>query len=167
MPFRSSSLPLPVPVVLAGSLVHGVVAEDLRGSIPAARTDVAGTPRLALLSSKAFTLDFHRQKISPVLRGASAAGSRERGGGPQPLDRNFPGVCSSRRAEVNRMETKRTVRELLDRLPDDCSLEDVLYHLYVVQAIEKGLADADAGRTLPHEEVAKALRRRWQVGAGE
>jgi predicted transcriptional regulator len=65
------------------------------------------------------------------------------------------------------METKRTVRELLDRLPDDCSLEDVLHHLHVVQAIEKGLADADAGRTLPHEEVAKALRRRWQVGDGE
>ena len=33
------------------------------------------------------------------------------------------------------MTTKDTVRALLDRLPDDCSLEDVQYHLYVVQAV--------------------------------
>ena len=65
------------------------------------------------------------------------------------------------------MEAKQTVRELLDRLPDDCSLDDVLYHLYVVRSIQKGLADADVGRVVPHTEVAEALRRRWQVGAGE
>jgi hypothetical protein len=62
------------------------------------------------------------------------------------------------------MEVKQQVRELLDRLPDDCSLDDVLYHLYVVRSIEKGIADADAGRVIPHTEVAEALRRRWQVG---
>lgn len=62
---------------------------------------------------------------------------------------------------------KETVRALLDRLPDDCSLEDVLYHLYVIQAIEQGRADAKAGRTLSHREVAEALRRKWLVGAGK
>ena len=65
------------------------------------------------------------------------------------------------------MEAKQQVRELLDRLPDDCSLDDVLYHLYVVRSIEKGLAEADSGRVIPHTEVAEALRRRWQVGNGE
>ncbi len=30
------------------------------------------------------------------------------------------------------MEAKETVRALLDRLPDDCSLDEVLYHLYVL-----------------------------------
>ena len=65
------------------------------------------------------------------------------------------------------MEAKQQVRDLLDRLPDDCSLDDVLYHLYVVRSIEKGLADADADRVIPHTEVAEALRRRWQVGTGE
>jgi hypothetical protein len=33
------------------------------------------------------------------------------------------------------VKTKDTVRELLDKLPDDCTLEDVLYHLYVIQAM--------------------------------
>ena len=65
------------------------------------------------------------------------------------------------------MKTKAKVQELLARLPDDCSLEDVLYHLYVIQAIERGLADAEAGRTIPHEEVADQLRRKWVLGAAQ
>ncbi len=63
------------------------------------------------------------------------------------------------------MTAKETVRVLLDRLPDDCSLDDVLYHLYVVQAVDRGVADARAGRTLSHEQVALELRRKWQLGS--
>ena len=65
------------------------------------------------------------------------------------------------------MKTKEKVQELLDRLPDDCSLDDVLYHLYVVQQIERGLADVDVGRTIPHEQVAEQLRRKWVLGTAE
>lgn len=64
------------------------------------------------------------------------------------------------------MEAKETVRALLDRLPDDCSVEDVLYHLYVLQAIERGQADVAAGRTIPQEEVDRAMRRKWLRGDG-
>jgi predicted transcriptional regulator len=63
-----------------------------------------------------------------------------------------------------RVVAKDAVRALLDRLPDDCSIEDVLYHVYVLQAIARGQADAAAGRTIPHEEVEEELRRRWQRG---
>lgn len=59
---------------------------------------------------------------------------------------------------------KKQVRELLDRLPDGCSLEDILYHLYVFQKIGDGLADADAGRVIPHEQVEEELRQKWQLG---
>ena len=61
------------------------------------------------------------------------------------------------------VETKETVRALLDRLPDDCSLDDVLYHLYVIQTIEQGQSDSRAGRTMTHEQVAETLRRKWLV----
>lgn len=64
------------------------------------------------------------------------------------------------------MKAKQTVRALLDRLPDDCSVEDVLYHLNVLQAVERGQADAVAGRTIPHEEVESAMRRKWLRGDG-
>jgi len=62
------------------------------------------------------------------------------------------------------MKAKETVRDLLDRLPDDCSLEDILYHLYVVQAVERGMGDVEAGRTISHEEVEDRLRRKWLLG---
>ena len=63
------------------------------------------------------------------------------------------------------METKATVRALLERLPDNCTIEDVLYHLYVLQEVELGRADAVAGRLIPHEQVADELRRKWLLGA--
>ena len=62
------------------------------------------------------------------------------------------------------MTAKDTVRALLDRLPDDCSLDEVQYHLYVVQAVALGEADEQAGRVIPHEQVAAELRRKWLLG---
>jgi len=65
---------------------------------------------------------------------------------------------------MHMQSTKETVRAILDRLPDDCSLEDVLYHLYVRQRVEAGLADVAAGRLIPHDEIAEELRRKWVKG---
>jgi hypothetical protein len=63
------------------------------------------------------------------------------------------------------MRTKETVRALLERLPDDCTIDDVLYHLYVLNAVRCGQTDADKDETIPHEQVAEELRRKWQLGA--
>lgn len=63
------------------------------------------------------------------------------------------------------MKVKETVRSLLDRLPENCTLDDVLYHLYVLQSIERGRADVKAGRIIPHEEVERELRKKWMLGA--
>lgn len=63
------------------------------------------------------------------------------------------------------MEAKEAVRALLDRLPDDCRVEEILYHLYVLQVIEQGQSDVAAGRVVPHEEVQTALRRKLLRGA--
>ena len=62
------------------------------------------------------------------------------------------------------MTTKDKVRALLDRLPEDCSLDDVQYHLYVLQALARGEEDEEAGRVIPHEQVAAELRRKWLLG---
>ena len=52
---------------------------------------------------------------------------------------------------------KREVSRLLTRLPDNCSLEDIQYHLYVLQKIERGLKDAEEGRVYTQEEVDKKM----------
>jgi predicted transcriptional regulator len=62
------------------------------------------------------------------------------------------------------LATKQKVRDLLERLPDDCSLDDVIHHLYVMQKIEAGLTDAEAGRLIPHDVVVAELRRKWTAG---
>ena len=64
------------------------------------------------------------------------------------------------------MTTKETVRAILDRLPDTCSIDDVLYQLYVVQAVARGDADVAAGRTVSQEQVDADLRRKWLLGTG-
>jgi len=48
---------------------------------------------------------------------------------------------------------KDDVTELLRKLPDDCTLEDVQYHLYILEKIRHGVDDADSGRTLTQGEV--------------
>ena len=54
---------------------------------------------------------------------------------------------------------KDEVRELLDTLPEDASLEDIQYHICVRQKIEKGLEAAQAGQVISHEEVEKRMAR--------
>jgi predicted transcriptional regulator len=54
-------------------------------------------------------------------------------------------------------KVKEEVSSLLTRLPDDCSLEDVQYHLYVLQKIERGLKDVEEGRVYTQEEVEKRM----------
>jgi len=51
-------------------------------------------------------------------------------------------------------------RRLVDSLPDSATWDDLAYEIYVRQAIETGLADAEAGRTLPHDEAMARIRSR-------
>ena len=52
---------------------------------------------------------------------------------------------------------KQEVSGLLNRLPEDCSLEDIQYHLYVLQKIERGMKDVAEGRVYTQEEVEKKM----------
>ena len=42
---------------------------------------------------------------------------------------------------------------LVEELPDDASWDDLMYRIYVRQAIDAGLEDSVAGRTVDAEEV--------------
>ncbi len=54
---------------------------------------------------------------------------------------------------------KKEVRKILDQIPDDASLEDIQYHIYVFQKIERGLQDMDDGRVLSQKQVEKRMSR--------
>jgi len=59
----------------------------------------------------------------------------------------------------SKQAAKQQVQRLLAELPDDVSLEDVQYHLYVLQHIGRGRRDFDEGRVLSQEEVARRMAR--------
>jgi len=63
------------------------------------------------------------------------------------------------------MSTKQAVLDLLDKLPEDCSLDEIQYHLYVLQTIGRGRQEIAAGNKLSHEEVKRELRQKWQRSA--
>jgi predicted transcriptional regulator len=52
---------------------------------------------------------------------------------------------------------KEEVRRILDKIPDTASLEDIQYHIYVCQKIERGLKDVEEGRLLSQEEVERRM----------
>jgi len=54
---------------------------------------------------------------------------------------------------------KEDVRMLLDKLPDDCSLEDVQYHLYVVEKIHRGIERAESEGVLSQDDVERKLNK--------
>ncbi len=49
---------------------------------------------------------------------------------------------------------------LVEQLPADASWDDLAYEVYVRQAIDQGLADADAGRTVEHDAALARARAR-------
>lgn len=48
---------------------------------------------------------------------------------------------------------KKEAQRLVEELPENATWEDLMYRIYVRQAIEAGLRDSDAGRVVSVDEV--------------
>lgn len=57
--------------------------------------------------------------------------------------------------------TKQILRRLIDELPDDATIDDVQYRLYVIDAVNRGRDEVAAGAGVPHEQVADEMRTKW------
>jgi hypothetical protein len=58
--------------------------------------------------------------------------------------------------------TKQDVQKLLQKLPEDCSVEDVQYHLYVLDKVRRGLEDARTNGVLSQKDVEDRLSK-WLI----
>jgi hypothetical protein len=58
--------------------------------------------------------------------------------------------------------TKQTVESMLTDLPEDCSIEDIQYHLYVLGKVRQGLQVADTETTVRQDEVEDLLGK-WLI----
>ncbi len=52
---------------------------------------------------------------------------------------------------------KQDVKELIDHLPEDASIEDIQYHLYVLEKVRRGQADIRDGRHFSAREARERL----------
>ena len=50
---------------------------------------------------------------------------------------------------------KKLLKEAIDKLPADATVEEAMERLLFLAKIEQGIAEADAGRTISHEDVRK------------
>ena len=55
---------------------------------------------------------------------------------------------------------KKNIEQMFRSLPDDSTVEDIQYHLYVLDKIQKGRQAIRDGKGISHEE-AKARLSKW------
>jgi hypothetical protein len=58
---------------------------------------------------------------------------------------------------------KKQALELIQQLPEESSLEDIQYHLYVREKVERGLRDLKAKRVLTQKEAERRMAK-WLKG---
>lgn len=52
---------------------------------------------------------------------------------------------------------KSEIQSLLQKLPDDCTLEDIQYHLYVIEKLRRGIERAETEGMVSQEDVETRL----------
>ena len=55
------------------------------------------------------------------------------------------------------MLTKEQVLKVIQDLPADATVEDAMEQLYLPRKIERGIAQAEAGRRIPQEEARRRM----------
>lgn len=56
---------------------------------------------------------------------------------------------------ANLQSFKQRAHELIDELPDDADWKDLVYEVSIIQDIEEGLRDSEAGRGISNADVRK------------
>ena len=55
------------------------------------------------------------------------------------------------------MTTKEKLARLIEELPDDATIEDAMERLLFLAKVERGIEQADAGQTIPHDQVKERM----------
>ncbi len=59
---------------------------------------------------------------------------------------------------------KQTALKIISRMPDDSSLEDLIYQLYFRQRVDRGIGELDQKKTVSHEAVKRSLAKWLRIG---
>jgi hypothetical protein len=61
---------------------------------------------------------------------------------------------------------KQAALKMIEQMPPDASLEDIMYELYFRQRVDRGLQEFDAGKTISHQEIKQSLAK-WLQSSGQ
>jgi predicted transcriptional regulator len=57
---------------------------------------------------------------------------------------------------------KEEIIDLIKNLPDDATIDDIMYHLYVKKKILAGIKEIEQGNIIPHEQVMENAKKRLE-----
>jgi len=57
---------------------------------------------------------------------------------------------------------KEEIIDLIRKLPEDTTIDDIMYHLYVKKKILAGIKDIEQGNVVPHEQVMENAKKRLE-----
>lgn len=60
---------------------------------------------------------------------------------------------------MDKIKTKESIIDLLNKLPEDSDYEDIIAEIYFKKQVEEGLHQLDNGEYLSHEEVKKRMEK--------
>ncbi|MGK7943089.1 MAG: hypothetical protein AB4058_01300 [Microcystaceae cyanobacterium] len=59
-------------------------------------------------------------------------------------------------------DIKTKIQSVLNQLPDNCSIEDIQYHLYVLEKVRHGLTIAQTDTAITQDQV-EGLLNKWLI----
>ncbi|MBA7666592.1 hypothetical protein ES703_74673 [subsurface metagenome] len=57
---------------------------------------------------------------------------------------------------------KEEIIALIKKLPEDATIDDIMYHLYVKKKILTGIKEIEQGKVIPHEQVMESAKKRLE-----
>jgi len=57
---------------------------------------------------------------------------------------------------------KEEIIELIKKLPEDATIDDIMYHLYVKKKIIAGIEEIEQGKVVPHGQVMENAKKRLE-----
>ncbi len=52
---------------------------------------------------------------------------------------------------------KQSAIEVIEQLPDNVPMDEIVYRLYVLNKVRQGMADVEAGHSISSEELAREI----------
>jgi predicted transcriptional regulator len=65
---------------------------------------------------------------------------------------------NEQKGSMDEMSVKDMAKAVIDKLPDEASMDDIIHALYIRTKFERGIQEIEDGKGVPHEEAKERMR---------